>query len=273
MDLTPDQRKQLHAAIIAAFPTWGDLRLLTDLELGMNLATLSAEQNINLAALDLIYWALKEGRLAALIEAMCAARPDNTAVQACRELLATLKQPTSTLDSSPSTALSPLQARTSKVTLTLLSARVTIKQISLGSEYNPGDRSGLRYNGLLRVQPLDQTRLILNQTSYVELALTMGMGRARWKDAMRWRVYNGSTGSYNQSLEIADTSEIEFRLPGEKEFESARRVQEYSPTMTVVVFVQGSGESAAITANLPYYSTNYTRARAEVVWQLGYPPD
>src|SRR5690349_14988747 len=89
-DLTPTQRKSLPSARLQAFPSWADCPLLADLELGINLAAQTTEQNnVAMAALDLIYWALKEGRLADLLAGMAAQRPHNPQVAALtRELAA-----------------------------------------------------------------------------------------------------------------------------------------------------------------------------------------
>ncbi len=85
--LSAAQRKQLHSALVRAFPTLSALRLFADLERGVNLATIASEQNITTGALDLIAWAISNGRLSPLIEAMCAVRSDNPDVLACRELI------------------------------------------------------------------------------------------------------------------------------------------------------------------------------------------
>src|SRR5438105_469910 len=105
MKLTPAQRKQLHSALNQAFPTWGDLRLFSDLELGLNLGNVTADQNVRTAALDLIYWALATGRLSDLIEAMCNERPDNQDVQACRTLLVQLRPDADSTDESAGNVL------------------------------------------------------------------------------------------------------------------------------------------------------------------------
>jgi hypothetical protein len=172
VNLTPLQRKQLHNALVEAFPTWNDLRLFTDLELGVNLATISTEQNLNTAILELIYWAIAGEHLFALIDAMCTARPDNSTVLSCRKLLnRSLTGPTNSADPLVQLPHSASQIAWASTSVTLISASLTI----------PGSISPwphfYRFLAYIRLVPPSGSPIELHHDSRVRLIINTITGQ------------------------------------------------------------------------------------------------
>lgn len=276
MDLTPAQRKQLHTALVEAFPSWGDLRLLTDLELGVNLATISAEQNINMASLDLIYWALKEGRLAALIDAMCAARPSNPAVLACRDLRTIVPGP----NVPPGI---PASSPSEGVTVTLLSAQLDASKYAKRNYYT------VSLCGFLSLLPHSGQTVTLDQrTSYILITLP---GKLTEKRAMRWKRYGVVKASLQASdLTITEKCDLEVQLnlggylvgnplPINEFIHVAERIvkeaQKGVAQISIVLFLKASSEPIFIEADLPPIKvTEPPPYSVEKIfrWQFGYPP-
>jgi hypothetical protein len=75
--LTLPERRQLHAALLAAFPDWNALATALDLYLGENLNTISPQAAMPTVVMNLIVWGEARGRLAQVIEAARDANPTN----------------------------------------------------------------------------------------------------------------------------------------------------------------------------------------------------
>jgi hypothetical protein len=164
-ELSTAQRKQLHNALVQAFRTWTDLRLFADLELGLNLATVATEQNVTTAALDLISWALAHGRLSSLIEAMCAARPDNLTVLACRDLLSD----TSSV-SIVSTANPPRPAQSELSPTAWATTSITTLSISLVGIFN-GSEMTFQFFCHLSISPPPESFIALGRDCFVRFII------------------------------------------------------------------------------------------------------
>jgi hypothetical protein len=80
--LTRTTRKDLHQALVDAFPSYADLARMVDLELGENLNAIAGGTATTQAAFDLIVWAEARGHVRALVEAALAANGANAALQA-----------------------------------------------------------------------------------------------------------------------------------------------------------------------------------------------
>src|SRR5436305_10928631 len=61
------QQKQLHAALLSAFPTYQDLEMMVLYELNESLLTIACNSTYNHTILELIRWTIATGRLAELI--------------------------------------------------------------------------------------------------------------------------------------------------------------------------------------------------------------
>ena len=75
--LTIPERRQLHTALLAAFPDWNTLATALDLFLGENLNQISAPAAMPTVVMNLIVWGEARGRLAQVIEAARDANPTN----------------------------------------------------------------------------------------------------------------------------------------------------------------------------------------------------
>ena len=75
--LTIPERRQLHAALVAAFPDWNALATALDLYLGENLNTISPQAAMPTVVMNLIVWGEARGRLSQVIEAARDANPTN----------------------------------------------------------------------------------------------------------------------------------------------------------------------------------------------------
>jgi effector-associated domain 1 (EAD1)-containing protein/caspase domain-containing protein len=88
--LTRVTRKELHQALVAAFPTYASLALMAQVELGENLAAITGATSTTQAAFELIGWAEARGHVRDLVESALAANPTNGAL---RDLAASLQVP------------------------------------------------------------------------------------------------------------------------------------------------------------------------------------
>ncbi len=80
--LTGEQRKQLHKALMAAFPGWSELNEMVALQLGRNLQEISAQDKLGTVVLNLIVWAQARGHLAELVAGALAHNPENPELKA-----------------------------------------------------------------------------------------------------------------------------------------------------------------------------------------------
>lgn len=85
MELTPPQRKALHAALLQAFPTRTALARMMDFELGENLDAVAGDGGLNDATYALIVWMQSRGKLSALVTAARRDNPDNPHLRAFEE--------------------------------------------------------------------------------------------------------------------------------------------------------------------------------------------
>ena len=83
--LTVPERRQLHTALLAAFPDWNTLATALDLYLGENLNQISAPAAMPTVVMNLIVWGEARGRLAQVIEAARDANPTNPELAAFAE--------------------------------------------------------------------------------------------------------------------------------------------------------------------------------------------
>ena len=79
--LEPRRAKQVHDALLSAFPARDLLAQFTELELGLNLEVVSDVRTLGDGVLDLMRWAQAQGRLAELVEKAIAAVPGNPELQ------------------------------------------------------------------------------------------------------------------------------------------------------------------------------------------------
>lgn len=77
LKLTGDQRKQLTAALLSAFPNRGALEQMVKHGMEENLAEIAGDPNLGQAIFDLIEWADAKGRLEELIRKAYEANPGN----------------------------------------------------------------------------------------------------------------------------------------------------------------------------------------------------
>ncbi|MDQ2806840.1 MAG: SIR2 family protein [Chloroflexota bacterium] len=80
--LTGPQMRQLHEALLAAFPQVEDLRLLVRFELEQNLQSLVKSSTVSAMMLELIDWAEAHGQLYRLIQGAQNTNPDNPKLKA-----------------------------------------------------------------------------------------------------------------------------------------------------------------------------------------------
>jgi hypothetical protein len=87
LSLTVEQRKQLRAALISAFPRQSDLELMIEDELGesFNLIT-QGQPNYELAVRDLVKWAETKGKVQPLLEGALQSNPGNPKLQEIAKL-------------------------------------------------------------------------------------------------------------------------------------------------------------------------------------------
>ncbi|HEX8219297.1 MAG TPA: toll/interleukin-1 receptor domain-containing protein [Chloroflexia bacterium] len=81
MELTREQNKQFYEALLDAFPTFSDLSMLAEFELGVNLYAVAGTGNLSQAVFELISWARSRGRLEELIAAAYRYNKDNHALK------------------------------------------------------------------------------------------------------------------------------------------------------------------------------------------------
>ena len=80
MTLTGPQSQQLHAALLSAFPTRGELTQMVRFALSENLDTI-ATGNLSDVAFALIRWAEARGKLPALLDGALSRNPGNLELQ------------------------------------------------------------------------------------------------------------------------------------------------------------------------------------------------
>ena len=85
IELTREQRKELHGALLSAFPTRAALARMVDFELGENLDAVTGGGPLGDALYELIVWAQAHGKLAGLVEGARRANPDNPKLRAFEE--------------------------------------------------------------------------------------------------------------------------------------------------------------------------------------------
>src|SRR5689334_4062450 len=79
---TPTQRRQIEAALLAAFPTEVDLTRLLLHRLDVHLTQVVRHVSLQQMVFDLVQWAGVQGRRRDLIRGAVAENPDNPQVQA-----------------------------------------------------------------------------------------------------------------------------------------------------------------------------------------------
>jgi len=82
LELTNQQRKELHAALIEAFPSRAAMARMVDFELGENLAAITGGTSLNDVAYELLQWAQAISALDRLVNAARAANPGNARLHA-----------------------------------------------------------------------------------------------------------------------------------------------------------------------------------------------
>jgi len=82
MNLTNEQRKQVRAALLSAFPKRDDLEQMTSYELDLNLDEIAGEQNMRQTVFELIQWAESNGKVEVLIRGAYAQNPHNAEIKA-----------------------------------------------------------------------------------------------------------------------------------------------------------------------------------------------
>jgi formylglycine-generating enzyme required for sulfatase activity len=80
MPLSGKQLKQTQDALLDAYATVDDLRMLVRFELNENLNAVAGGDNLRVVVFNLLAWAEQHGRVADLITAACAQRPGNAAL-------------------------------------------------------------------------------------------------------------------------------------------------------------------------------------------------
>ena len=88
MELSPTQLRELHQALLSAFPTTTSLQEMVWFGLGTNLATISTQSNLSAICMDLITWTEAQGRTAELIQKSREFNPGNPRLQAFAEKMA-----------------------------------------------------------------------------------------------------------------------------------------------------------------------------------------
>src|SRR5689334_21999460 len=84
------QRRQLHAALLSAFPSEGALTLLVDFYLDVKLSQITSGPTLMERVYQLIQWAEAHDQLADLLKAAATANPSNSQLQAAAAELAPL---------------------------------------------------------------------------------------------------------------------------------------------------------------------------------------
>jgi hypothetical protein len=77
LELNVAQRKELHAALVEAFPRMSALARMVDFELGQNLAAITSPGGLNDVAYELLKWTQSTGALDKLVNAARTANPGN----------------------------------------------------------------------------------------------------------------------------------------------------------------------------------------------------
>ncbi|MCA9239872.1 MAG: LysM peptidoglycan-binding domain-containing protein [Planctomycetales bacterium] len=80
--LTKEQRQELLAALLSAYPSEADLARMTQLGLDQNLATITIGDDLTDMALELINWAESTGQVKALVAAATRNNPTNPEIKA-----------------------------------------------------------------------------------------------------------------------------------------------------------------------------------------------
>src|SRR4051794_32019344 len=75
--LKPDELQALHTALLAAFPSRTDLAQLTMFGFGVPLQTITREDDLKATTLELLQWALANGKLRILVQAAIKQNPDS----------------------------------------------------------------------------------------------------------------------------------------------------------------------------------------------------
>ena len=82
MNLTPSQFKQFfQEALLDAYTSPDDLRIMVRLELDRNLAAIAGGENLRVVMFNLISWAEQQGRVDDLVRGAANQVPGNPAVQ------------------------------------------------------------------------------------------------------------------------------------------------------------------------------------------------
>jgi hypothetical protein len=92
LDLTGEQRRDLQAALVAAFPDRFAFRQLTQHRLEIDLDTIVGDVGLLQVAFDLIEWASAQGRLRALVTAARTENPGNPELEALARRLGVERQ-------------------------------------------------------------------------------------------------------------------------------------------------------------------------------------
>jgi len=85
LELTPVQRKELHGALIEAFPTKPGLTRMVDFELGQSLDVISTASSLADITYELLKWAQATGNLGQLVNAARTANPGNVRLRRFEE--------------------------------------------------------------------------------------------------------------------------------------------------------------------------------------------
>lgn len=126
MELTKEQRKRLHGALVGAFPERQDIARMVQDSLGKNLSAISGDSNTNNVIFELLTWAGARGAtLAVLIKGAVESNPDDPALHDIAEELGVIPSTTVVADPNPATPPLPQQLR-----LALTNALLKVSGIS-----------------------------------------------------------------------------------------------------------------------------------------------
>ena len=78
MNLSREERKEFHKALIDAFPEYTDLKMMVDLEFDLNLEEIAGKDKLKSVIFGLIKWAESKGKLEDLIRGAYEENPGNT---------------------------------------------------------------------------------------------------------------------------------------------------------------------------------------------------
>jgi hypothetical protein len=104
MMLTGPQRRQLHDALLSAFPAEGALSRMLSFQLNQNLTAITGGRGLSQQVLDLIVWAESQGRIDELVAGARATVPGNAELRAVADAMTGAAAPS---PSAPSTAAAP----------------------------------------------------------------------------------------------------------------------------------------------------------------------